>query len=197
MKRPTLLLAALFFTAIGYAQEKALLSTDKWLNDATTITFSTPDERKSWKNSFNGLRFIFEPQLGTVMQNDEDRFEAQNFGSLERIGLETNIYKGAIALQGLFFYSSQVQLAEENALRANNWLINPSGRVNVDYGIAAGISLFDGVIAIGYGSLFFDKRDFRGDFSQRNTPKLNNGFWYVNIQTISLVKTAIKNLGKP
>ena len=197
MKRPTLLLAALFFTAIGYAQEKALLSTGKWLNDATTITFSTPDERKSWKNSFNGLRFIFEPQLGTVMQNDEDRFEAQNFGSLERIGLETNIYKGAIALQGLFFYSSQVQLAEENALRANNWLINPSGRVNVDYGIAAGISLFDGVIAIGYGSLFFDKRDFRGDFSQRNTLKLNNGFWYVNIQTISLVKTAIKNLGKP
>ena len=197
MKKITLILAALFFITAGYAQETALLSTDKWLNDATTITFSTPDERKMWKNSFNGLRFIFEPQLGTVMQSDEDRFEAQNFGSLERLGLETNIYKGAIALQGLFFYSSEVQLDEDNALRTSNSLINPSGRVNVDYGIAAGLSLFDGVVAVGYGSLFYDKRDFRGDFSQRDNPKLNNGFWYINIQTISLVKTAIKNLGKP
>ncbi len=187
----------LFFTTVGYTQETALLSTDNWLNDATTITFSKPEERKRWKNSFNGLRLIFEPQLGTVMQNDEDSFEAQNFGSLERIGLETNIYKGGIALQGLFFYSSEVQLAEENTLRTNNWLNDPSGRVNVDYGVALGFSLFDGVVALGYGSLFYDQRDFRGDFSQRNTSKLNNGFWYVNIQTISFVKTAIKNLGKP
>jgi len=196
MKKRFLLLATLFFIQAGYAQETGLLSTDKWLNDATTITFSTPDERKTWKNSFNGLRFIFEPQLGTVMQSDENSFEAQNFGSLERIGLETNIYKGAIALQGLFFYSSEVQLAEENTLRINNSLNDPSGRVNVDYGVALGFSLFDGVVAVGYGSLFYDKKDFRGDFSQRDNPKLNNGFWYINIQTISLVKTAIKNFGE-
>jgi hypothetical protein len=196
MKNFILLFAAMFFIIAVYAQETAPLSTDNWLNDATTITFSTPDERKSWKNSFNGLRLIFEPQLGTVMQNEEDSFEVQNFEALERIGLETNIYKGAIALQGLFFYSSEVQLAEENTLRANNWLNDPSGRVNVDYGVALGFSLFDGVVAVGYGSLFYDQRDFRGDFSQRYNPKLSNGFWYINIQTISFVKTTIKNLGK-
>ena len=196
MKKFTLVLATLFFITAGYAQETALLSTDQWLNDATTITFSTPDDRKRWKNSFNGLRLIFEPQLGTVMQNDEDGFDAQNFGALERIGLETNIYKGGIALQGLFFYSSEVQLTEENVLRTNNLTLHPGGQVNVDYGVALGFSFFDGIVAVGYGSLFYDQRDFRGDFSQRDTPKFNNGFWYINIQTISFAKTAIKNLGK-
>lgn len=170
------------------------MSAENWLKDAMTITFSKPEHRAKLKHSFNGLRIIFEPQLGTLLQTSEDSFEAKNFQSLQRIGLETNIYKGFITLQGLFFYPSTVELGEENTLRAGNFMLDPNGRVIVDFGLGAGLSFFDGTVAVGYGGLFYDEKDFRGILDRRERAPLEDNFFYLNIQPISMIKAAIKNL---
>ncbi len=122
MKRLILSIAIIaFFFSAGFSQHNNFLSTENWLKDATTFTFSKPADRKKFKHSFNGLRLIFEPQLGIVIQNGNDKFEARNFRSLDRIGLETNLYKGIVTFQGLFFYPSVVQLADRaNAPKLNS-----------------------------------------------------------------------------
>jgi len=170
---------------------QAVFSSQKWVQDATTISFGHP-ERKS----FTGLRFVFEPQLGVCLQSGQNRFENNSFKGLEKIGFETNLEQGYVSFQGLFIYPSNLQFDEKSPLRINHNLTDSIGRVGVDYGFALGLSFFDGILAIGYGSVFYDRRDFQNTIGMGNGI-FKKGFIYFNIQAISTLKAAIKNLGRP
>jgi len=133
------IILALFFSSfMNIPGQCQLLSTEDWLKDATTIPLDDADERKVFANSFNGLRIIFEPQLGTIIQSGNDRFISENFEALERIGIETNLFKGYVSLQTLFIYPSVVELDEQSLLRQNGNVIDPNGKIKVDYGFAVG-----------------------------------------------------------
>lgn len=173
--------------AAGYSSLSAqIFSTEKWLEDATTIKFG----KKPNKKMFSGVRIVFEPQLGALIQTTDNRIVGQNFRSLEKIGLETNLFKGYVSLQTLFVYPSTVQLDDQSPLRLNNNTLDPEGKIDVDYGFSIGLSFFDGIIAVGYGGIFYDKRDFQNAPQEFN---FQNNFVYFNIQPISAVKSLIKN----
>lgn len=176
---------------ISLISQNSLWTTDSWLDDDTTISFG---DSTKFKNCFNGLRFILEPQLGLFLQEGEDRFNLENFKSLERLGLETNLLKGYISLQGIIVYPSVVELDNKSPLRINNNTIDPLGKVNVDIGFSLGLSFLDGMVAVGFGGLFYDKRDFQGVNGENG--EFQDNFWYFNIQPVSAIRKGIKFLKK-
>ena len=53
-------------------KDTSFCSTYQWLKDQTTIPFG----KKGYeRNSFSGLRLIFEPQWGYLIQNDDNRIK--------------------------------------------------------------------------------------------------------------------------
>jgi hypothetical protein len=66
------------------------------------------------------------------------------------------------------------------------------GRVSVDYGVALGLSFFDGILAIGFGGIFYDKRDFKNP-EAINPSWFQNNYLYFNIQPVSALRAVIKN----
>jgi len=180
----------------GQPDDRISMSTENWLKDATTITFYHPkDSQKKWKgNSFNGLRIIYEPQFGIIFQTVENRITVNNFDGFNKIGVETNLCKGYVSLQTLLIYPTTVTLDNKSPLVTNHNTIDSSGKVKVDYGFVIGFSFFDGILAIGFGGVFFDKRDFKNTLP--NTSFQSN-FWYMNFQPISAIKKAFKSSKRP
>jgi len=110
--------------------------------------------------------------------------------NLGKFGLETNLINGAVALQGLLVLPSTITIDANSQVRVNGNLVNSSGAVAVNYGLALGLSFFDGIIAIGWGGLFYDKRDFTGITGNPGNVYQSN-FVYFNIQPISAIKALI------
>lgn len=175
--------------------ESSVLATENWLKDATTIPFGNPEKRIRLRNTFNGVRLLFEPQFGHVFQTVSNRIEINDYNGLIKFGGETNLLKGYVSLQALIIFPTTVQLDTLSMIRNNQHIIDQTGRVSVDYGFALGFSFFDGIIAIGYGGLFFDKRDF---INMRDIPKTTfnyqSNFVYFAIQPVSAIKTVIQNI---
>lgn len=186
------LIIPLVVVSIYLRAQPGLLSTDNWLKDATTITFSKPEDRDKFKNTFNGIRIIFEPQLARVVQFGSNRFESKIFGGLDRFGVEINLYKGFVSLQLINIFPSVVQFDQLSPIRKFGYSIDPQGKVAVDFGLAAGLSFFDGIIAIGYGNLFYARRDFK-PHAYYNETLFRDEFIYIDIQAISAIKAAVKS----
>lgn len=140
----------------------------------------------------NGLRIVYEPQIGVLLQTLENRFENKPFLNLNKIGFEVNLYDGWISIQLLGIAPGNIQFDDKSPLRINKNTIDTTGKVNVDYGGAVGLSIFDGMISVGFGGIFYDRRDF---VNVQNMSKsiFQNNFVYLNLQPVSLVKAAIKN----
>jgi hypothetical protein len=163
-------------------------SSDTWCEDDLTVCFGSRSRR-----AFSGVRIIFEPQLGVLFQSGENRLENTSFRALERIGVETNLSGAAISFQALLIYPSTVEFDAESPVRT--WIKDGTGKVGVDYGLAAGFSFLDGIVAIGGGMLDYDQRDFTerteaGD--PRPSDALHDYFIYFNIQPISALRSALK-----
>lgn len=173
----------------GQTTPTPYLSTENWLKDATTIQFSSPTSR----NSLNGLRFIFEPQLGVLIQESDNRVIVENLTTLSKIGFETNLYKNIISFQILFISPSKVQLDEDSPLRKEGQTKDIEGKLNVDFGISAGLSFIDGILSIGFGGIFYDKRGFVSSITG-DRGEYQNNFIYINIQPISAIKSLIKKI---
>lgn len=171
-------------------------SSNNWLKDGTTIPFDSVTNRTKLKSSFNGVRIVYEPQLGVVLQNGDNRFQNKLFLSLSKIGAEINLYEGIISLQLLGIAPSTIQFDDRSPLRINRNTIDSTGKVNIDYGGAVGLSFLDGIFSIGFGGIFYDKRDF---INVLNLPKniYQNNFVYINLQPISLIKVLIKDFPSP
>ena len=186
------LIVPLVVVSLWIHAQPGLLSTTNWLKDGTTITFSKPEDRNKFKNTFNGLRIIFEPQLARVLQFGSNRFESKIFGGLDRFGAEINLYKGFVSLQVISIFPSVVQFDERSPIRRFKYSIDPQGKVAVDFGLAAGLSFFDGIIALGYGNLYYARRDFK-PHAYYNETLFRDEFIYIDIQTISAIKAVVKN----
>lgn len=168
-------------------------TTQYWLQDLTTIPIREGNKR--FPNTFNGVRLLFEPQFGNVFQTVDNRIVTNDYNGLLKFGCETNLLMGYVSLQGLLIFPTTVQFDELGMIRADQHIKDPTGRVSVDYGAGVGLSFFDGVIAVGYASLFFDKRNFTnmGDIP-RTTFNYQTNFFYFAIQPVSAIKTVIQNI---
>ena len=58
-----------------FAQGSDKYGTENWCKDATTLCWA--DDEKQAK-AFSGLRFVFEPQLGVLVQVGDNKFEDTN-----------------------------------------------------------------------------------------------------------------------
>jgi hypothetical protein len=163
----------------------ALESIKVWCDDATTVCGETP------RQMFNGLRFVFEPQLGVLMQNGRNRFDETSFRALEKIGVASDLMGRRMGVQLLFIYPSTVQFDEQSPIRINNQLADANeGKVDVTWGATIGLTFLDGLLAAGYGILRYDPRDFATGFDSRSNTR--DSFFYLNVQAVEAVKGAIK-----
>jgi hypothetical protein len=164
------------------------LGTDAWCEDATTVCITGRESRMA----FSGLRFVFEPQLGVLIQNGDNKFDNTNFRSLEKIGLATNLVGRWVGLQTLFVYPSSIQFDEQSPLRVNKQLVDGTdGKVDVEWGMTIGLTAVDGVLSLGFGFLNYDQRDFT-ESARADKSNARDSFFYVNIQAVEALKGAIK-----
>jgi len=169
------------------AKEYGYFSSENWCEDQTTIVFS---KNSLHKNYFSGLRLIFEPQFGVLFQNGDNRFKGESIDDLPRFGVETNLYKAWISVQAGLLYPSTIEFEEKSPIVEKHELKYGGNIVGIDYGYSMGFSFLDGIIAIGYGYVKYDKRLFSSSY-QGN---FKGNFWYFNIQPATLVRSLVKNL---
>lgn len=169
------------------------LSSEKWVDDPTTFSFGNPNNRNSkfLKNAFNGIRLVFEPQFGKIIQVGDNRFDDKVFQEFAKFGVETNLIGGWVALQCNFIFGGSVTLEEKSTLVINGNLNNASRNVNVDFGSSIGLAFINDLIVVSYGGLFYDKRDF---INIGNYPKsiFQKNFVSINIQPVAAIKELIK-----
>lgn len=170
-------------------EDKTAMRTPTWCRDATTICWSET------RAMFAGIRFVFEPQLGVLIQNGEDKFDNANFRALEKVGVATTLAGRWIGLQALFIYPSAVQFDEQSPSRTNGRVVDAEGKVDVEWGGTVGVTFLDGIISVGIGMLRYDERDFVGSQGlDRST--FRDSFTYVNFQAVEAIKGAIKSFRK-
>lgn len=165
------------------------LSSAGWCLDATTYCWDA-------SRSLAGLRLVFEPQLGVLFQSGNDKFEDANFRSLEKIGLETNLIEGLIGLQGMLIYPSTLKFQQDSPLLEKGFIKDEeNGQVRVEVGFSFGVTFLDGILAVGYGWVNYDERDFINvdqiTSTTSDSPFLD-GFFYFNVQPIAAIKSALK-----
>lgn len=166
------------------------LGTVAWCKDATTVCWSDSKTQRA----FSGLRFVFEPQLGVLIQNGDNKFDNTNFRSLEKIGLATNLIGRWVGLQSLFIYPSSIQFDEQSPVRVAQQLADKSeGKVDVEWGMTFGATALDGVLSIGFGFLRYDRRDFLAE-AAADKSVTRDSFFYFNVQAVEAIKGAIKTL---
>jgi len=191
-----LLGSVIFIGSTLYAQTEALVqksepprsiatfSSEKWCEDQMTIAFS---EKSKKRPHLSGIRLIFEPQLGVVIQPSINKITVQNLQDIPKFALETNLWQGWISFQSGIIYPSTVSFEDNSDLV--KYIKDASGSVTVNFGYSIGITILDGIIALGYGSLQFD----RGSYTNEYQGKLSTDFWYFNIQPTTLLRSLVKN----
>jgi hypothetical protein len=161
-------------------------NTADWCKDATTMCWSQT------RRAFSGIRFVFEPQLGVLVQSGDNKFESTNFKALEKIGVATTLYGRQLGFQTLFIYPSTIAFDEQSPVRIDkNVLDEQDGKVDVEWGMTFGITVLDGIVSTGYGFLHYDRRDFKNPSTLRSGV-FGDSFFYFNIQAIEALKGAIK-----
>lgn len=164
--------------------QSAIFSAESWCNDSGTLCWADGSAQRS----LNGVRFIGEPNLGTVIQGDDNRFESKLLNGLIQAGIEVNAFEGFVSLQATLIPPGSIQLDEDSPLVTSGRLADPERRMKVDIGGTFGISLLDGILALGYGHLRYDTRRI----PDVQESEQGAGFWYVQLQPLSAIRVAIK-----
>lgn len=171
-------------------QKYGRLSSQAWCADQTTIAFG---EKRRGKSSFSGLRFIFEPQLGVTFQGGQNQFEDTNIKELPKIAIETNLIKAYVSLQLGLIYPSSITLDSKSVIVKDSSLVIKGNKVDVTHGFTIGVSILDGLFAVGWGRVIYDERDFKKEF-KKGGGNFHESFIFVNLQPASAVKNVIKEL---
>ena len=161
-------------------------NTADWCKDATTVCWNNA------RKAFSGIRFVFEPQLGVLVQSGDNKFDSTNFKALEKIGVATSLYGRQLGFQTLFIYPSTIQFDEQSPVRVGKQILDEAdGKVDVEWGMTFGVTVLDGILSTGFGFLHYDRRDFK---APSTLPKsvFGDSFFYLNIQAIEALKGAIK-----
>jgi len=174
-------------SAISIFKTYGRLSSEAWCADQSTVAFS---KKRRHAKSFSGIRFVFEPQLGATFQGGKNQFEDTNIKELPKIAIETNLIRAAVSLQLGLIYPSSITLDSKSAIVKDSSLVRGGNKVDVKYGFTVGAAILDGVFAIGWGRILYDKRDFKKEFAGN----FHESFVFVNLQATSAVKNIIKEL---
>lgn len=161
-------------------------STAGWLKDDLTLVFS--DKR----NYLSGLRFVFEPLVGAPIQMGDNRIKSELIVASPKLGIETNIYKGWVAIQFVYFTPFQIQFDDQSPVVTQNLIATNDNKVDMDFGIGAGLSLIDGIISIGFGTLYLDQRDFLKSSPQFKERYTKRSFLSLSIQPVSAVRKILR-----
>jgi hypothetical protein len=176
--------------AANVRPEKAgTFSAEVWCKDTGTYCWTSPKAR----NWLNGVRFVGDVDVGYLQQGGANRFEQKAFKGLTKFGVESNLWRGLAALQVVVIPPGKVTYEAESPLRRDGVILDPGGELKVDYGYSVGLSLFDGVMSVGVGRLFYDPRGFQNP----DPAAKRDGFWHINWQPIASIRKLIKSKKDP
>lgn len=167
----------------------APFSSENWANDQTTIDFGDKAKKRSY---LSGVRIYNEPNFGLIIQRGLNKFKTDFLTDLPKVGVETNLYQGYVALQLGLIYPSGIKFVPESEVVVQNYLKSTENEVDVDYGTTIGLSFLDGILAIGVGTLYLDRFDYKSEYDG----KTNERFWFVNIQLVNALKFGLKSTKK-
>jgi hypothetical protein len=183
-QRLSLIIALGFCISIPVQAQPKLFSTESWCNDSGTLCWGSPNAG----TTITGVRFIGEVNLGTIIQDSDNRFESKVLSGLIQAGVEFNIYKGFVAVQGTLIPPGSIQLDTDSPLVTSQRLKDPDRRMKVDIGGTVGFSFLDGILAAGIGGLKYDTRSISGILPDEKRAR----FYYLQLQPLSAIRVAIK-----
>ena len=158
-----------------------IFSSQSWSADETTIPFK---EDRSW---ISGLRLLFEPNFGFLFQRGKNEFDSKNFPNLSKFALETNIYKGWVAFQLGVVAPSTIKFDPVSPVVKNKSLTD-GDTVRVKGGFTLGFSFIQGWISMGGGGVWYHDSSFVDCYNGNKY----DGFAFINLQPVSLVKSTIR-----
>lgn len=170
----------------SYSQD---LGTSFWLNDATTVGWTSDSNQIA----FAGLRVIVEPKVGAVQSTDDRNPIENNVFGAGGIGFETNLVGALLSAQVMVFAPSEAQFRPESDARGKGLTKNADGRVKTNLGFGVGISMLNGIFAIGYSTTGVSSTQF---FEGSQNIPTSIGAWYINIQPVALLKTGVQMFRK-
>ena len=155
----------------------AVMSTASWCADQMTICWAPPQGRTGFfRRSLSGFRLTVEPGTTGLFQSGGSRLERGSLLGTATVGAEINLFGGWVSAQ------AQAVLPFDARLELNGDAVaEPTGPFRVDGGVMLGATLLNGVVAAGWGRLFYD-----GSGSGR--------FAYVGIQPVTMARVVIMNL---
>lgn len=172
-----------------------------WCADSGTVCWAGGADRQ-W---FNGMRIVAELDLGLVFQSGRNKFEG-GVRALPKLALEFNIYGGWAAAQLALLGPSKTTF-DESSETGLAYLL-PSYRatrtVPTTWGWLVGLSVLDGTLMGGYGSLHYDKRAFARTVADSVLRRLgvvdqvafggltSDSFGYAGLQPISSIRASFK-----
>lgn len=165
------------------AKEYGYFSSQNWCAGETTIPFNKD------RRSFSGVRLLFEPNFGFLVQRGKNEFDSKNFPNLSKFALETNIYKGWVALQLGFVSPSTIKFDPVSPVVKNKSLIDGDA-ARVKWGLTGGLSFIDGWISMGVGGIWYHSSSFVDCY--KGNPY--DGFIFLNLQPVSLVQSTIRSI---
>ncbi|MFN3200948.1 MAG: hypothetical protein ACE366_21285 [Bradymonadia bacterium] len=173
-------------------------SSEVWCEDSGTVCWS----EDAW---MPGIRFLVEPQLGFVSQFGDNSFSNSRLLSTASFGVSLAIFEGWAGIQLLYIPEHVNDLDDDSQLvkearkpvdpsNPNSPAVAPDfdGSLKVDFGVAAGVWLFDGVVVLGAGFLNYDTG--RLPEPLRAGAAEDDGFLYMAIQPASTLRAIIKRL---
>ncbi len=165
----------------GKKCEPPSFSTSAWCADALTGCWTT---RRPY---VSGIRLTIEPAFSGIFSFGDNRIKQDALRTVPGIGVETNLYASWIGFQVQVMLPFRAEFDDQSEARTQ--LTNEEGEVDVDLGLACGLTVFDGAIAAGVGWLNFDDRDFMDSADDDMTTQV---FFYLNLQPASALRAVAK-----
>ncbi len=190
MKNLNYITVALLLIFSLNAKTQEGLSTERWLQDDLTISFNNGETR----NYFSGIRLLFEPRLGGIVQFGENRFKSEQFTELSKFGIEVNLHKAWTAIQLHAILPSTIAFDDQSPVRLNGMTLDTEGVVDIDFGLGMAFSFMDGIFSVGYGFIQYDSRDFDKLHVNYSRSVLNDGYFSINVQPVSAVRKIVKSV---
>ncbi|MGH1365347.1 MAG: hypothetical protein ACRBF0_17425 [Calditrichia bacterium] len=170
-------------------KSSSFFSANSWNNDRFTIRFGSTAERRAF---LTGVRLVVEPHIGIApFQKDITKLRIEGFKDLLKVGLETNLYHGFLALQVGFVLPSELNFVEESDVAGGLYLVDRSTYiVDSKLSFTVGFSFFNGIVAANYTRIGFDNKAFDSIYDG----PLNQKLILFSIQPLSLIRLAVKSL---
>jgi hypothetical protein len=155
-------------------------STEHWCTDQITFCL----EGRENTNRFSGIRVVadispsllFDLRTPLSSPTDGASFSAS-------FGIETNLYKGILAIQLLYIKPSSVRFPLDANYLFAHAPVDGKFEVNIDFGLAVSLTALEGTVGAGLGYMWFDRESF---ISPRAYP--SDPFLFVALQPVAFAR---------